>query len=54
MLIFLDKFQSFMILDLLIAIASNALLVVLSKYSRSSKLVFMNKNLYGKKEVNLV
>ena len=40
MLIFLYKFESFRILDSLITIISKALLVTLSKYSRTSKFLF--------------
>ena len=40
MLIYLDKFESFMILDSVIVRTSNVLLVALSKYPRSSKFLF--------------
>ena len=55
MLIFLYKFESFRILDSLIAITSKALLVTLSKYSGTSKFLFKEQEFTcGIKEVNLV
>ena len=44
MLISLDQFVSFRILDSLIAITSKVLLLALSKYSRSSKFLFKEED----------
>ena len=50
MLIFLDKFGSFIILDSLIATTSNVLLAALSKYSRFSKCLLKEQEFMWNKE----
>ena len=48
--IFIDKFESFRILDSLIAFRSKVLLVALSRYSRSSKFLFKEQEFMWNKE----
>lgn len=50
MLLFLDKSESFMIFDSLIAMTSKVLVVALSKYSSYSKLLFKEQEFLWNKE----